>query len=179
MPSQQQIELFESFIPVVGFEGLYDVSFFGRIRNAKTGRILVPGLNDSGYHIVCLRKNNASNPLRVHRIVAAAWIPNLTNEPCVDHIDHNKTNNAFWNLRFVSASDNSRNMSLSSRNTSGIQGVDYMVVKGRGYWRATWQDNNGLKNKYKCYSTAKFNNAKQLAIGWRAQMVAQYYNRVV
>ena len=178
MPSQRQIELYESWIPVVGFEGLYEVSFFGRIRNVKTGRILVPGVRKDGYHALILCRDNTQKSLLVHRIVAAAWIPNLTNEPCVDHIDHNKTNNAFWNLRFVSASDNSRNMSLSSRNTSGHQGVDYMLVNGCSYWRARWIDNNGSR-KQKWFSTAKFNDAKQLAIGWRAQMVAQYYNRVV
>ena len=178
MPSQRQIELYESWIPVVGFEGLYEVSLFGRIRNVKTGRILVPVLIKNGYHQVGLRKDNTRKTLYVHRLVASAWIPRLDNEPCVDHIDHNKTNNAFWNLRFVSASDNSRNMSLSSRNTSGSQGVSNVHINGYSYWVATWCDNEG-RHKYKYYSTAKFNNAKELAIGWRDQMVAQYYNRVV
>jgi len=177
MPSQRQIELYESWIPVVGFEGLYEVSFFGRIRNVKTGRILVPRVRKDGYHALILCRDNTQKSLLVHRIVAAAWIANLDNEPCVDHIDHNRGNNAFYNLRWVSASDNSRNQSLSSLNTSGSQGVSNVHINGYSYWVATWCDNEG-RHKYKYYSTAKFNNAKQLAIGWRDQMVAQYYNRV-
>ncbi len=177
MPIQRQIELYESWIPVVGFEGLYEVSFFGRIRNAKTQRILVPGLHQDGYHLVALHKNKIQKSYTVHRIVASAWIPNLNDEPCVDHIDHDKTKNAFWNLRWVSASDNQRNRSLGSNNTSGHQGVRYIVKNGYEYWIAEWNDNDGnFKRKY--VSTTKFNNAKELAIGWRDQMVAQYYNRV-
>jgi hypothetical protein len=168
---------FDSYLPVVGYEGLYELSFRGHVRNARTGQILKPILNTSGYQRLVLCKNGKKKKFYIHRLVASVWIPNIDNEPCVDHIDHNKTNNAFWNLRWVSLSDNQRNRSLSTNNTSGMQGVCFRVNKGIGYWVAQWFDNEG-RSHGKCFCVKKFNNAKELAIEYRNQMVLQYYNRV-
>jgi hypothetical protein len=166
----------DRYLPAVGYEGLYEVSFRGHVRNARTGRILKAKLHN-GYQLLDLCKNGKKKMFMVHRLIALAWIPNLDNEPCVDHIDHNRTNNAFWNLRWVSSSDNNRNQSLSTRNTSGSQGVSYTVNKGTGFWVAHWYGNVGhLERKY--FSVNKYSNAKDLAIEYRDQMVAQYYNRV-
>ena len=176
MRFQQQIELNDFFLPIIGYEDLYEVSFFGRIRNVRTNRILVP-INSSGsYHQVSLRKNNVSKVYFIHRLVATAFIPNIKNVKYVDHMDHNKTNNTVYNLRWASSSDNNRNARLSKRNTSGYQGVRYMEHNGTGYWVARWYDEKGIP-KQKNYSLKKFENAKDLAIGWRDQMVLQYYNR--
>ncbi len=137
----------DSYLPAVGYEGLYEVSFKGHVRNMQTGRIINPGLCN-GYHYMGLYKNGKRNMLLVHRIVASAWIPNLDNEPQVDHIDHDRSNNAFWNLRWASSSDNNRNQSLKSTNTSGHQGVNYIVnKKGICYWRAIWYDREGDKKR--------------------------------
>ncbi len=96
---------FDSYLPVVGYEGFYEVSFRGHVRNVRTGQILKPILNHDGYHVVGLFKTGeAKKKLRVHRIVASAWIPNLNNEPCVNHIDHTRTNNVFYNLCWVAQS---------------------------------------------------------------------------
>lgn len=46
----------EVWKPVLGYEGLYDASDQGRIRNARTGRILAQGLNRYGYYHVCVSK---------------------------------------------------------------------------------------------------------------------------
>jgi hypothetical protein len=51
-----------------------------------------------------------------------------------------------------------------------------MEHNGTGYWVARWYDEKGIP-KQKNYSLKKFENAKDLAIGWRDQMVLQYYNR--
>ena len=46
-----------------------------------------------GYKIISLWKNGTGKMFRVHRLVAAAFIPNPENKPCIDHIDGDRANN--------------------------------------------------------------------------------------
>lgn len=45
----------------------------------------------------------------MHKLVASAFIPNLDNKPCVDHIDTNSLNNNVENLRWVTIKENNNN----------------------------------------------------------------------
>ena len=62
----------------------------------------------------------------------------------VDHIDGIGVNNAWSNLREVSRKENAKNMRLSVRNTSGVQGVYY--DKGRSKWRSFIRISGKTKN---------------------------------
>lgn len=69
----------------------------------------------------------------LHRL---AWLYVYGNFPegVIDHIDHNKQNNAFGNLREVSQVENCRNQQLAKSNTSGSVGVRWNDKKNR--WTA-------------------------------------------
>ena len=95
----------EIWLDIIGFEGRYQVSTWGRIRNAK-GQILKPYRNAKGYLKVALCKNGENYKRRVNRLVAQAFIPNPKNMPQVNHKDGNKENNSFTNLEWV---DNRKN----------------------------------------------------------------------
>jgi hypothetical protein len=110
----------EEWRDVVGFEGRYAVSSFGRVITFgfhNCGR--VPKKNFSpkilktdlarGYLRLCLYKNNKQYKKVVHRLVAEAFIPNPNNYPTVDHIDRNRQNNKVTNLRWCTLSDNMKN----------------------------------------------------------------------
>lgn len=99
-------ETVEIWRPVVGYEGLYEVSNMGRVRSLnynRTGKVKV--LKNvlqvrDGYLFVCLRKNGEQKIKKIHRLVAEAFIPNPDNLPQVNHKDEDKTNNCSWNLEF-------------------------------------------------------------------------------
>ena len=95
-----------------GYEGLYQVSDKGRIKRTthirSNGRgyykvnecILSPHVNNRGYKIITLCKNNELKTYLLHRLVAEAFIPNPDNLPQVNHKDENKTNNDIENLEW-------------------------------------------------------------------------------
>jgi hypothetical protein len=96
----------EIWKPVIGYEGLYQVSNLGRIKNVKQQNILLGDMHVKGYRRVCFSVNCVSSVLLVHRIVAQTFIPNKDNKPCVNHKDCNKTNNEVENLEWVTYREN-------------------------------------------------------------------------
>lgn len=90
---------------VVGFEGLYMVSNYGRVKNCRTGKIMKP-FERKGYLRIGLTKNHKQIKYPVHRLVAMAFIPNPNNLPFVNHKDENKFNNCVDNLEWCTAQYN-------------------------------------------------------------------------
>lgn len=89
----------EEWKNVIGYEGLYEVSSLGNVRNVRRNTLLRFSKNQ-GYLQVYLYKNGIRTGLKVHRLVAQAFIPNPDGLPQVNHKDENKTNNIFENLEW-------------------------------------------------------------------------------
>ena len=69
----------EIWKPVVGFQGLYEVSNHGRVKRINIGRdsrekLLKATPNKLGYMLVGLHREGKSNTRRVHRLVLEAFI---------------------------------------------------------------------------------------------------------
>lgn len=90
---------------VIGYEGLYQVSNFGRIK--KRNHIFKQYKDRVGYLNVVLTKNQIRKTKKVHRLVAEAFIENKENLPIINHKDGNKKNNSIDNLEWVTYKENS------------------------------------------------------------------------
>ncbi len=114
----------EIWRPICGYEGAYEVSNYGRVRSltrtrmennchggrslrTDKGRILSPSDNGHGYKYVSLRKNGKKARFYVHRLVAESFIGRPKNENfVVDHLDHDRRNNAASNLEWITQKEN-------------------------------------------------------------------------
>ena len=100
---------------IEGYKGHYQISNYGNVRSLKKDAFLRKCAYLKGYKIISLWKNGIGKMFRVHRLVAAAFIPNPENKPCVDHIDGDRANNHADNLRWVTAKENCNNPITKSR----------------------------------------------------------------
>ena len=100
-----------------GYQGLYQVSSYGRIKSLShvnhLGRlrpecILGARLSDRGYHTCVLYNNGKPKSFRVHQLVGKAFIPNPLNKPHINHLDGVKGNNMVENLEWVTISENQK-----------------------------------------------------------------------
>lgn len=92
--------------PIDGFWN-YEVSTWGNVYNRKTGRRLNPEVHDKGYLRVNLTDaDGVRHHMKVHRLVAEAFIPNIYGKPHINHIDGNNQNNSVSNLEWVTNCEN-------------------------------------------------------------------------
>lgn len=130
----------ERWLPVVGFEGRYEVSDLGRVRslprivtysvvdyrNGVTrmvsypvdGTVLRPAAQKSGHMYVNLGR---SVTRRVHRLVLTAFVGLCPEgmEGC--HRNSDPSNNALSNLRWGTSTDNKADMVAADRHARGTR----------------------------------------------------------
>ena len=142
------IDIIEEWRPVVGYEGLYEVSNIGRVRSLDRyvkgkgksyflhkGRVLSPGIKTEGYLIVRLQRRM----FYVHRLVTEAFLPNPDNLPEVNHKDEDKTNNRVENLEWC---DHKYNMNYGTRNIRAKE----TAIKN-GYWSSLSKEEKEERRK--------------------------------
>lgn len=115
----------EQWLPVVGFEGYYDVSSHGRVRSLPRrkcrGRILKPQPLPAGYLQVNLSVSNVRYTRSVHTLVMRAF-----EGPCppgeeVRHLDGNPANNRRSNLAYGTHDENAQDMIRHGRTRAGTR----------------------------------------------------------
>lgn len=103
---------------VKGYEGLYTVDRNGVIFSLKRGKTKKSVVFPNGYSYVNLHKNGKARSVRVHRIVAEAFLENPHGHEQVNHINGNKTDNRLSNLEWCNAFQN-----MKHAQTSGLFNV--------------------------------------------------------
>jgi len=111
----------EEWRDIEGYEGLYQVSNYGRVKSVERREKLSDGRyrtrrekirivrkNREGYEQLSIWKNSKQRTVIVHRLVANAFLPCPGVGYEVNHKDGNKTNNTLENLEWVTHSYNTK-----------------------------------------------------------------------
>lgn len=124
----------EQWAEIHGYDGLYQISNFGRVKSMGNGLHSYPiaikkqVLGDVGYPTVGLSKNGVNKTHRTHRLVATAFIPNPFNKIQVNHKKAIKIDNRAWELEWATPKEDSIHAYsigvLKLPSTSFNKGVD-------------------------------------------------------
>lgn len=107
-----EVVMQELWKDIEGYEGIYQVSNFGRIKSCervittKRGlwhikeKIIHGSVRNDGYIMVALKNNGRNKRVLVHRLVAQAFIPNPNCHPIINHKDEVRSNNVVDNLEW-------------------------------------------------------------------------------
>lgn len=98
--NQNQIDVYKFF--EIPSEHGFEVNRIGQVRKIGSNNVKKLTQQKNGYLYAWCN----GHWCRVHRLVAITFIPNPNNLPEVDHINNNKTDNNYLNLRWVSSSQN-------------------------------------------------------------------------
>lgn len=106
----------EEWRPVVGWEGLYEVSNLGNVRSVRRAKILA--LGGSRYKHATLCRDNACTSINVNVLVLEAFVSHRPAGMMSSHNDGDKTNNRLDNLRWDTQSGN-----LADRKIHGTESI--------------------------------------------------------
>ena len=113
----------EHWLPVVGYEGFYEVSDLGRVRSLRSGTrwgsgtcprprplILKPHWKDDTYLHVDLKKDGVHKQPRLHKLVLTAFVGPRPAGLEGAHGNGDKSNNRLDNLRWATSLENKEDM---------------------------------------------------------------------
>lgn len=128
--------------------------------NAWNGRFagqLAGNIEVFGYHVIHIQHNGGS--YKAHRL-AWLWMTGEWPEDQIDHVNGERADNRFANLREATNSQNLANSKASSRNRSGHKGVYWFAESEK--WRANIRVNGRL------ISLGLFGNKEDAAAAYEA-----------
>jgi len=147
----------EIFKDIPNYEGLYQVSNKGTVKNLTTikrKKTTKGGVGNHGYMRTNLTKDGTVKGVRIHQLVAMAFLEHIPNgyKGVVDHIDNNPLNNNVENLQIISQRENASKDTVG-RNAEGSK-------KTSKYTGVAWN-----KEKYKFSSRINY-GGKKIFLGY-------------
>jgi len=89
---------------IEGFKDNYSISNRGRLWSKKKNKFLKPSIGR--YKTITLYDKKKTLNTSIHRLVALAFVANIDCKSEVNHKDGDKLNNEFYNLEWVTTSEN-------------------------------------------------------------------------
>jgi hypothetical protein len=147
----------ENWKTIEGFEA-YEVSDLGRVRRrlpghsstAVVGRILKASAGDNGYMHVCLYNGEKVKNIKVHRLVAEAFIPNPLNLPQINHTGK-KSDNRACKLAWITTAEHGRDQARRGQR----RGDGVYFDKQRNLWTAQYNPETNKKKRIGYFKTRK------------------------
>lgn len=152
-----QLNLFEEiWRPIIGYEELYEVSNFGRVRSLDKrvrmisrsgnesfrivkGKVLTPQVRKDGYVMIVLYRDTKPEGKLIHHLVYEAFVDLYIKGLVVDHIDKDRANNRLDNIQQITQRKNVIRSVNKDRKTSKYTGVRKRF--NQGYDRPIYQAN--------------------------------------
>lgn len=172
----------ENWKPIVGYEGLYEISDLGHVK--RIARTIIDSMGrqvcyeekmmsiciskQTGYPYVSLTKDGKQKPLNIHTLIADAFIPNPHNLPCINHIDENRKNSVLSNIERCTYSYNNTygNIKEKRRNTYLARHSMMPILQYDKTGKLIKRYDGGLKDVYEANKKI-FKLIRQCLIGWK------------
>ena len=138
----------ETFKDIVGYEGLYQIGNKGTVisfsrsnddRYKNKQWVLKQYEDRNGYMYVTLSNNKKRKTIKVHRLVAEAFLDNPNSYPCVNHIDSNRKNNNVSNLEWVTYKQNMEH-AVKNHRFDNMAKLNSQRMKANKVWESRWNN---------------------------------------
>jgi hypothetical protein len=116
----------------------YKISNYGKIKNIETSKILQPNLRNFYFRIKLIDKNKERKDKYVSHLVAEHFIPNPNNYKYVKHLDNNKSNNQFTNLKWV------KRLEFRDKEFLGTKNEKWKIISGYSNYQVS--DRGNVRN---------------------------------
>ena len=96
----------EIWKPIKGYEELYEINNFGKVKSLRSKKKLKSFYNFRGYEIVSLCKQKVCKHIRVHRLILITFVSDPLFKMQTNHKNGIKSDNRIENLEWVTCKQN-------------------------------------------------------------------------
>lgn len=163
----------EEWKPIKGYENLYEISNYGRVRSLdkyvkskngsmqfRKGKLIIPHIPNkkAPHYQIQLWKNGAYKYFYIHQLVYIAFVGQIPEGMQVNHLNENGIDNRLENLNLMTPKENSnwgtRNKRIGSKQINGKRSkkINQLTLSGElvNIWASTMEIERKLKF---CHST--------------------------